>query len=503
MMATTVPLPSLRRVASDNGPWPLHDVATSRAIEAAALARHAPGLLMERAGLSVARLALALAPPGAAFVVAAGPGNNGGDGLVAARHLLLAGQRVMVLMAADPLRLPPDAAAALASAQAAGLHIERSLPSHVDADSVVIDALLGLGATRAPDGEVAQTMQLLAARKGVTLAVDLPSGLNADTGALLGQHAVVATHTLSLLTLKPGAFTHAGRDHAGVLWFDDLGESLPDPNAWLVGPPPPAPRPHASHKGRFGDVFVVGGADGMQGAAALAAAAALSAGAGRVYLSLLGASTVATAPAELMTRPRAWLLPPTELQASVTVCGCGGGPAIGETLPPLLAHAGRLVLDADALNAIANDPMLRRLLAARGARGMRSTVLTPHPLEAARLLGKTSAQIQADRLSAARALAAEFAATVVLKGSGTIVADPNGMLRINPTGNASLATAGTGDVLAGWIGGLWAQSPESPPAEIAAHAVWQHGAAADRFVARGGVGPLRASPLIEAMARSA
>lgn len=503
MAASTHPLPALQRVVFAQGPWPLHDLATSRAIESAASARHAPGVLMARAGLSVARLALAIAPPGASFLVAAGPGNNGGDGLVAASHLHRAGQRVTVLLAADPLRLPPDAAAALASAQAEGVRISLALPAHIEAHGVVVDALLGLGARRAPEGVIAQTLHLLASTGGPALAVDLPSGLHADTGALLGPHAFVAAHTLSLLTLKPGLFTNAGRDHSGQVWFDSLQERLPDPGAWLAGPPPTTRRAHAGHKGRYGDVLVIGGAPGKVGAATLAATAALSAGAGRVYLSTLGASTAASVPAELMTRPCAWLLPPTELQAVVAVCGCGGGAEIGDALPPLLMHTKRLVLDADALNAIANDPMLRRQLAARGARESGATVLTPHPLEAARLLGTTTSQIQDDRLKAARSLAAEFGATVVLKGSGTIVADAKGLPLINPTGNASLATAGTGDVLAGWIGGLWAQAPDRAPVDIAAHAVWQHGAAADRFVAYGGFGPLRAGALIAAMSGGA
>lgn len=509
MTAPIHPLPTLRRVAFERGPWPLHDVAASRAIESAALARHAPGALMGRAGFAVARLALAVAAPGAPFTVVVGPGNNGGDGLVAARHLHQAGQRVQVLLAADPLQLPPDAAAALASARAGGVRISTALPACVDADSVVIDALLGLGARPIAEGTIAQALRLLATATGAVLAIDLPSGLHADTGALLSEYAVIATHTLSLLTLKPGLFTNAGRDHAGLVWLDSLDETLPMlmamampipiPTAWLGGPPPRTVRTHTSHKGRFGDVLVVGGAEGMAGAATLAASAALAAGAGRVYVSALNGLDKCGMPAELMTRRHAWLLPPVELQSMVAVCGCGGGGLIGETLPPLLAHAARVVLDADALNAIANEPQLRRQLTRRGTDSARATVLTPHPLEAARLLGTTTSQVQGDRLKAACALAAEFGATVVLKGSGTIVAPPDGVPLINPTGNASLATAGTGDVLAGWIGGLWAQWPEHEAAEIAARAVWHHGAAADRFVAGGHLGPLLASALIDAM----
>jgi hydroxyethylthiazole kinase-like uncharacterized protein yjeF len=188
------------------------------------------------------------------------------------------------------------------------------------------------------------------------------------------------------------------------------------------------------------------------------------------------------------------------LAQSTAVCGCGGGDAVHAALPPLLSHAARLVLDADALNALAADPALSPLLLARAGRGL-ATLLTPHPLEAARLLHTSSAAVQHDRLAAARQLSADTGATVLLKGSGTVIAAPDGRLLINPTGNAALATAGTGDVLAGWAAGLWAQQPEAAAADIAAAAAWQHGRAADRHALSVGSGPLRAADLIEALAR--
>ena len=184
-----------------------------------------------------------------------------------------------------------------------------------------------------------------------------------------------------------------------------------------------------------------------------------------------------------MLRPGLWRDAAAMPSDSTVVCGCGGGDAMREALPVLLARAARLVIDADALNAIAADSMLQSLLAARAARGQAS-VLTPHPLEAARLLGAAnSAAIQSDRLGHAERLAARFACVVLLKGSGSVIAAPQQFSTINPSGNARLASAGTGDVLAGWLGGLWAaaQAQAEPPSalRVAQAAAWLHGAAAE------------------------
>jgi hydroxyethylthiazole kinase-like uncharacterized protein yjeF len=216
----------------------------------------------------------------------------------------------------------------------------------------------------------------------------------------------------------------------------------------------------------------------MTGAALLAARAALHAGAGRVFVGLLGdlahsGWAIDPMQPELMFRPLA-ALDPAHLHV---VCGCGGGDAVRSELPRLLARAASLVLDADALNAISADNALQALLRARCARGAGSTVLTPHPLEAARLLGCTAAEVQADRLLAARALVERFGAVVALKGSGTVIATAHDLPRINPTGNALLATAGTGDVLAGMIGARLACG--LPADSAAAGAVYAHGLCAD------------------------
>lgn len=477
---------SPQRVLPAANDLPLHDAAAARRLEATAAAAGPQPPLMERAGLGVARLARAVAPQAARVAVICGPGNNGGDGFVAARLLAAAGLDVHVQAIGDRARLPPDAAAALAALAAAGVAVHEQPPPRCD---LAIDAVFGIGLARPPADAAAAAIRWLADTEAPMLAVDLPSGLDGDRGAIVGAQAVRARWTLSLLTLKPGLFTAQGRDHAGEIWFDALGaaaDGVP-PTAWLTGARSAtqalASRRHAQHKGSFGDVLIIGGATGMAGAAALAATAALAAGAGRVFVSPSdGGAVPASLPPELMIRPRAWAGAPAELARCTVVCGCGAGDSLAEVLPPLIAHAGRLVLDADALNTIAREGSLLPLLAARAARG-RATVLTPHPLEAARLLGTDTGAVQHDRLAAARRLAASTQSVVVLKGSGSCIASPQGMLKLNPTGNARLAAPGTGDVLAGWIGGSWSQRASDDAAaaafDIASAAVWLHGFAVD------------------------
>jgi hydroxyethylthiazole kinase-like uncharacterized protein yjeF len=454
---------------------PLHTVAATRAQEARLAATLPPHTLMQRAGLATARLALALAPHARSFWIACGPGNNGGDGLEAAMHLQQWGKQALVTWLGTPEQAPADALASHQRAVAAGVQFLEHPPAACDC---CIDALLGIGAAHAPQGRLADWIARINALAVPVLAVDLPSGLNADTGATPGL-CVRAAHTLSLLTLKPGLYTAQGRDQAGQVWLESLGASdAPAPQAWLGGAPVGGARLHASHKGSYGDVAVIGGAPGMGGAALLAASAALHHGAGRVFVGLLDGGNLAldlTHPELMFRAPDA--LDPREL---TVVAGCGGGRPIAAQLPRLLSSAPRLVLDADALNAIAGDSQLATLLRARSAR-QRQTVLTPHPLEAARLLGSGAAAMQQDRLAAARTLAEQLGCCVVLKGSGTVVAEPGEAPVINPTGNARLATAGTGDVLAGLIGARMAQGEVA--FEAATAAVWLHGQAADRWPA--------------------
>lgn len=438
-------------------PLPLFDVAASRRIEARALV-HSPDL-MERAGLAVAKLALALRHGCGPVWVVCGPGNNGGDGLVAARHLADAGV---------PVQVSHEAPAS---------------------PSLVIDALLGLGLNRGPSAEMRVTMAAMAGCGAPILAVDLPSGLLADTGQAAGGHAMCADHTLTLLTLKPGLFTGEGRAHGGRLWFDDLGIT-PDeaPTAELLGPTAAPARSATSHKGSHGQVLVVGGAAGMQGAARLAARAALACGAGRVYLDLM--AQPADEPAD-PGQPELMRGQLPDLPQAVGVVGCGAGPAIAQALPELLRQLPRVVIDADALNAIATDESLQLLLTARP---VGSTMLTPHPLEAARLLGSDTASLQADRLAAAKELATRFNATIVLKGSGSIVASPGERPALCASGGPALATAGSGDVLAGWLGGLWAQQPTAGAHAIACAGADAHGRAGEVD------GVLRAGDLIARLA---
>lgn len=490
-------LSAMERILDDPRNRPLHNASSSRLIEQQALAGVEPHTLMRRAGIAVASLARALRPHARSAWVACGPGNNGGDGLEAAMHLLAAGLRVDVTLAADAARLPSDASDALSRAQAAGATISAARSSQ-DAPDIAIDALLGIGGNRAPSGVLAQCVSQLNALPCPVLAVDLPSGLNADTGQPHGEACVVATHTLALLTLKPGLFTGSGRDLAGEVWLDTLGVTPTEapPTAWLANAAGFfVPRKHAQHKGSFGDVAVVGGASGMVGAALLAARAAHAAGAGRVYVNPLDEQPLALdlQRPELMFRPAWWQEPADTLAQATVVCGCGGGAAVRTVLPRLLSSVGRLVLDADALNAIATDSALQQLLATRQSRG-RETVLTPHPLEAARLLGISTSAVQADRIAAAQQLADRFGCVVVLKGSGSVIAAAGATPSINATGNAALANAGTGDVLAGWLGGCWSASGTSAQ-QTARHATWLHGRAADLCK----TASLRAADLIEAM----
>jgi ADP-dependent NAD(P)H-hydrate dehydratase / NAD(P)H-hydrate epimerase len=493
--------PAIERLLPLTAERPLHDAAGSRRLEQQLAAALPPHTLMRRAGDAVSRLALALAPHAQRVWIAAGPGNNGGDGLEASMHLQRAGKSVEVSLIGDAARLPPDAADALARAIAAGVRVVAA-PHPAAACELAIDALLGIGASRPPEGALAEAIRNLNAHAGPRLAVDLPSGLHGATGQPLGADCVFATHTLSLLTLKPGLFTGAGRDHAGSVWFESLGADAVsvEPVARLAFAAPMQVRRHAQHKGSFGDVAIVGGAPGMTGAALLAARAALAAGAGRVHVELLdnapAAPGVDALRPELMFRPHWSRDAATALARATVTCGCGGGDAVRAVLPRLLGAAHRLVLDADALNAIATDAALATLLRARAARGA-ATVLTPHPLEAARLLGCGSAEVQRDRLHAARELADRHRCIAVLKGSGSVIAAPGRTPRINSTGNAALASAGTGDVLAGWLAGRWAQAPQGDEAALAfdaaRRAVAEHGAAAEPAPP----GALRAGDLIE------
>jgi hydroxyethylthiazole kinase-like uncharacterized protein yjeF len=447
---------------------------------------------MQQAGLAAARLAQAIAPHARRIWVAAGPGNNGGDGLEAALQLHLAGKAVKVGLLFDRDKHPADAQAALTRALQAGLPVETDWPRDWIADmgpqDLCIDALLGLGTSRPPSPAMQKWIEAINLSPAQVLALDLPTGLDPSSGQLSGPHgnahAVQADHTLTFVAAKPGLFMGHGRDLCGEIWLARLSSdhettpALADKaaTAWLNTPNEMPGKTHASQKGSQGDVAIVGGEPitlhgmGMSGAAVLAAMAALHAGTGRVILSLLGESNLPVPP-DLMQRPWHRLA----LEKLHVVCGCGGGQAVQTALPDVLARSAQLVLDADGLNAVAQVATLARALRRRGA--AQPTVITPHPLEAARLLDTHTGQVQGNRLQAAQELAQLFQCVVVLKGSGTVIAAPGQTPRINTPGNGKLAIGGTGDVLAGLIGARLAQGLSA--FDAACTAVHQHGRMAD------------------------
>ena len=484
--------------ADRRDPLALYSVAQIRAIESAALSAVPPGTLMQRAGAAVARVALSRLSDITSetrLLIAAGPGNNGGDALVAAA--LLAQQRlsVTVVLFADKHSLPEDAREALRQARKSGVAFATAA-SDVSPSSwaLAIDGMFGIGLARPLHGPYAEMARLLNHLDCPVLAIDVPSGLDADTGSVVGPEgiAVCADTTVTFIGDKPGLHTLQGRDSAGEVIADDLGVDaslFPEPVARLNSPLSFTallrPRLHASHKGSYGDLQVIGGADGMSGAVILAARMALMAGAGRVFAGFAG-----TVPAfdslhpELMCRQAEKLT----LDRGAIVIGPGLGTSRNahDLLGRALSTSLPLVIDADGLNLIAAEAPLQTRLAQRNA----PTLLTPHPLEAARLLNTNAETIQADRLAAANSITRRYQSTVILKGSGSIIARPGEIAAINSTGNAALATAGSGDVLAGLCGALLAQG--WPVWECALAATWLHGCAADDMV-RAGTGPAGAT----------
>lgn len=406
--------------------------------------------------------------------VIAGPGNNGGDGYVAARELRDAGHRVMCVQLAS--QAADDARNALSKWKASGGTTRSDLPadSHFD---IVIDAMLGIGQTRPLQGALLVAAQWINAQRARVIAVDVPSGLDADRGCWIGGvEGVRASETITFIADKPGLHTGEGTDAAGHVSVDALGTQPTAARTTLTDPADfslvSAPRRRNTHKGSYGSVLIIGGNAGMIGAALLAARAALRIGAGRVYVDCIGAPELRFDPMqpELMFRSAASIDNP---QCIVIGCGLGTDDAARRALQWALDTDAPLVIDADALNLLARGPALAESLTARSA----PTVLTPHPLEAARMLDVSVSDIQLDRIASAREIAVRHRTIVVLKGAGSIVADTHGRCAINPTGSPALATAGTGDVLAGLIGGLLSQAFEVRQATLAA--VWLHGRAGE------------------------
>ena len=472
---------------------PLYSVAEIRDIERRAAATLPAGTLMRRAGQAASSAALEMLgeDAGAAKVLLlAGPGNNGGDAFEAAANLAETGVDVSIIHLPSHGPVSVETARALDRARASSARFIDTLPHDCDY-ALVIDGLFGIGLGRALAGAARHLVLTVNALGLRVLALDVPSGLDADTGGPVGPDgvAIEACCTITFIADKPGLHTFHGRDCAGEVLVASLGVDavlLPRATARLGDPAlfqtSLAPRRHNSHKGSFGDVAILGGAAGMAGAAVLTARGALFAGAGRVFVAAIdpGPAFDSLQP-EIMFRDAASFK--SDSCTMVLGPGMGDSAQAMRALLKALDSAAPLVVDADALNLIAASPDLQGHLVARSA----GAVLTPHPLEAARLLGVTAAVVQGDRLAAARELAARYAKIVVLKGSGSIIADPQGMAVVNTTGNPGLATGGTGDVLAGVCGSLLAQG--WPAWEAALGAVWMHGAAADRLV-DGGAGPI-------------
>ena len=472
--------------AHDELPLQIYSAAQVRELDARLIAAGTPGYeLMQRAAHASWRALRQHWPQAGCLTVLAGRGNNAGDGYLIAAQAKRAGWQVQVLAVGEAAQLQGDAAQACAEARAAEVEIvpwSECAPLR----GVLVDALLGTGLTGPVREPYAQAIRLINGSGLPVLAVDIPSGLCADTGSELGV-AVRADLTVSFIALKMGLFSGVAADRVGALVFAPL-QTDPQvqaqvpaiaqrlaPGGLLTLPP----RARTAHKGQLGHVLLIGGERGFGGAALLAAEAALRAGAGLVSL----ATRVEHVAAALTRRPEMMCVPvasanqlkPLLAAATVLVVGPGlGQGAWGRSL--LSAAASRecvQVWDADALN----------LLAAGQVNLPAGCVLTPHPGEAARLLGTSVALLQADRPAAAQALSARYQAVVVLKGAGTLVAAPDGRLAVCSNGHPAMAGAGFGDVLAGLTGALLAQG--LPAFDAARLAVWLHARAGEQLAVLG------------------
>lgn len=471
-------------------PWqatqPILSVEAVRAVETRHLSNARP-TLMERAGAAAADIALTLlAGRRDSVVILCGPGNNGGDGLVVARLLRAAGCKVRVVFRGDPAKLPADAAAAHLAYVAAGGTLEVELPNPTsDQPGLLIDALFGIGLTRPISGDYGRWVEWANASRCPRLALDIPSGLNADSGHVPGV-ALRATHTATFIALKPGMLTLDGPDHCGQISVHALDlrwEPAGIPFGLTLTPDcfvdVLRPRALVSHKGNMGDALIIGGAAGMVGAVLLAGRAAIRLGAGRVFVGVFAEN----APVADALQPELMLRTASELADRPGALALGPGLGTSEAARAVVLKAvrreGPLVLDADALNIVAAHQVLGTYLSRR----QRPAVLTPHPAEAGRLLACPTSEVQNDRVRSACRIAAKLGSIVVLKGHGSVVADPAGNWWINTSGNPGMASAGMGDVLTGMVAALLAQGWNERTALLCA--VHLHGRAADRRVASG------------------
>jgi hydroxyethylthiazole kinase-like uncharacterized protein yjeF len=443
---------------------------------------HADEPLMQKAAMAISRFVQDILPDvQSEILILAGPGNNGGDALVAAR-LLHKIYPVSVVFCGEVESLPPDAANACREWLDAGGELLNEIPA--GRWGLVIDGLFGIGLRKPLTGRLAALVNIVNQLSVPILAIDVPSGLCADSGQVLGC-AIKADWTLTFIGLKPGLFTNDGPDHAGEVVLDALeishgvqekGRLLEQESVSKLLPK----RRSNSNKGDFGNLGIIGGAKHMTGAAILAARAGLLSGAGRVYLGLLDeeAPTLDAMMPELMLRSPQDVL---ALNLSCLVMGPGMGTdaVASELLAQALELEAPLLLDADALNLLATGSELK--LAARRRRA--PTLLTPHPGEASRLLGCTVKEIQNDRIGSAIRIATEYSAITLLKGCGSVIAQTDGSWFVNHSGNPGLASAGMGDTLAGIMGALISQGMSAEDAVQLA--TYLHGAAADGLVERG------------------
>jgi len=482
----------------------LYSVAQTRAIDHAAMQQPSCGgtALMERAGAAAFAMLRRLWPTAQRLAVLCGSGNNGGDGYVLAQLAQLAGLHVNLAAVAGPPRAASEAHAARRWFVACGGIEIKDTPAALMGADVVVDALLGTGLDRPPSGAVADAIVAINTSGRPVLALDVPSGLDADTGRAPGA-VVRADATISFVARKQGLYTGAARDCCGQMVFDDLG--VPALALDAVGEAPAAlldlprlraaflpPRRRGAHKGDCGHVLVVGGDHGYGGAVRLAGEAAARGGAGLTSVATRShhvPALIAGRP-ELMARgvDTAAELAPLLARASVLAVGPGLGQGdFGRALFGAALDSGLpLVADADALNLLAAAPERRS-----------DWILTPHPGEAARLLGTDTAQVESDRYAAVRALQSRYGGVVVLKGAGTLVCDGQAPIGVVPYGNPGMASGGMGDVLTGLIGALWAQG--LPALAAAALGACLHSEAADAVAARRGERGLLASDLMDAL----
>jgi len=468
-----------------------------------------PGIeLMERAGAGAFGVLRARWPGARRLCIVAGTGNNGGDGYVLARRAREAGLEVSVAQLGEPARIAGDAARARDRLMSAG-----TVPAPFDAlaladADVVVDAVFGTGLGREVRGAWRGALEAVNAAAKPVLALDVPSGLDADSGAVHGI-AVEASATVTFVALKQGLLTGEGPASTGALCLDDLGvggevAARTEPSAWRMvledHAPLLAPRPRSAHKGRYGHVLVVGGEHGFAGAARMAGEAAARAGAGLVSVATRAAHAagIASARPELMVHgvEEAAALASLLERASVIALGPGLGqsPWSQALWEAALAAGKPLVVDADGLNLLA-----RAATAGRASRRA-DWVLTPHPGEAGRLLGSQAGAVQRDRFAAVADLAERYGGVAVLKGSGTLVlASGERAPRLCDAGNPGMATGGMGDVLTGVVAGLMAQG--LAPGDAARLGVCLHAHAADRAAAEQGERGLLALDLMAHLRR--